>query len=354
MNIISEDCHVYGTTDVASDVRALLSDRQANQTFLLTDEGSARHCVGALGGASELIPEANRITIPSGDDAKDYHTALRIWEFLSSRGATRKAQIINLGGGMPCDLGGFCAATFKRGIEFINIPTTLLSQVDASLGGKTGMNLGSLKNEIGVFAKASHVLISPDFLRTLDKANILSGFAEMIKHALIHDESELDALLGFDFDNVDFDTLHDMVGRSIRIKDFFVKADPTEKGVRKALNFGHTFGHAFETFCMRHGRPILHGHAVAYGMACELRLSCQKAGLDPGRAETIIGRIGDLYGKPDIKVSDSDELVDLMSHDKKNDSCGINFTLLPKVGEVIVNQIATPGEIEGILRNYLS
>lgn len=354
MNIISEDCHVFGTTDVAADLRALLSYRQPAQTFLLADEGSAKNCMGGLGSACELIPEGNRLTIAAGDDAKDYTTALKIWEFLSSRGATRKALLINLGGGMPCDLGGFCAATFKRGIEFINIPTTLLAQVDASLGGKTGMNLGSLKNEIGVFAKAGHVLISPDFLRTLDKANLLSGFAEMIKHALIHDESELDALLGFDFCNVDFDALHDMVGRSIMIKDYFVKADPKEQGIRKALNFGHTFGHAFETFGMRHGRPVLHGHAVAFGMACELRLSCQKAGLDHAKADKIIDRIGALYGKPAAEESDSDELVELMRHDKKNDSRGINFTLLPKVGEVIVNQIAGPDEIKGILRTYLS
>lgn len=354
MNIISDDCHVYGTTDVVADLRALLSGRDPKQTFLLTDKGSAEHCMTALSGASDMIPESNMVTIDAGDDAKDYRTALRVWEFLSSHGATRKALLINLGGGMPCDLGGFCAATFKRGIEFINIPTTLLSQVDASLGGKTGMNLGSLKNEIGVFAKASHVLICPDFLKSLDKTNLLSGFAEMIKHALIHDESELDALTGFDFDYADFASLHKMVERSIMIKDFFVKADPKEQGLRKALNFGHTFGHAFETFSMRHGHPILHGYAVAYGMACELSLSAKRAGLPAERAEAIIKRIGELYGRPKASLADADELVELMKHDKKNDSKGINFTLLPKVGEVIVNQIATPGEIKQILGSYLS
>lgn len=353
MNIISEDCHVYGTTNIAADLHQLLGELDPKQTFLLTDEGSQSHCLGALGEAINDIPSTNWVVIPAGDDAKDYTSALKIWEFLSSHGATRKATLVNLGGGMPCDLGGFCAATFKRGINFINIPTTLLSQVDASLGGKTGMNLGSLKNEIGVFAKASHVLICSDFLKTLDKANLLSGFAEMIKHALIHDESELESLLNFDFDNVDYALLHDMVGRSILIKDFFVKADPFEKGLRKALNFGHTFGHAFETFAMRHGRPVLHGHAVAYGMACELRLST-RAGLAPERAEAIEKRIEELYGKPDATMADADELVELMRHDKKNDSKGINFTLLPKVGEVIVNQIATPDEIKQILANYLS
>ncbi|MGN0028884.1 MAG: 3-dehydroquinate synthase family protein [Marinilabiliaceae bacterium] len=354
MNIISDDCHVYGTADVAADLRSILSGRDPKQTFLLTDKGSAEHCLATIVGAADLIPEGNRITIDAGDDAKDYRTALKVWEFLSSHGATRKALLINLGGGMPCDLGGFCAATFKRGIEFINIPTTLLSQVDASLGGKTGMNLGSLKNEIGVFAKASHVLISPDFLKSLDKDNLLSGFAEMIKHALIHDEGELDSLTGFDFDHADYAVLHGMVERSIMIKDFFVKADPKEKGLRKALNFGHTFGHAFETFSMRHGHPILHGYAVAYGMACELSLSASRAGLPADKAAAIAKRIGELYGKPKASPADADELVELMRHDKKNDTTGINFTLLPKVGEVIVNQIATPEEIKQILNAYLS
>lgn len=354
MNIISDDCHVFGTTDVAADLRAILAGRDPRQTFLLTDAGSAANCASAIGAVADLIPEANRLTIDAGDDAKDYRSALKIWEFLSSHGATRKALLINLGGGMPCDLGGFCAATFKRGIDFVNIPTTLLSQVDASLGGKTGMNLGSLKNEIGVFAKADKVLICPDFLRTLDRANLLSGFAEMIKHALIHDETELDGLLGFDFDNVDYAKLHGMVERSIMIKDFFVKADPTEKGIRKALNFGHTFGHAFETFSMRHGHPALHGYAVAFGMACELRLSEKRTGLPASRADAIVRRVEQLYGKPQATRADEDELVELMRHDKKNDASGINFTLLPRVGEVIVNQIASPDEIKGILDSYLS
>lgn len=353
MNVISEECHVYGTTDIAADLSSVLAGHDAKQIFLLTDEGSRSNCLSILGAALDLIPEANRITIAAGDDAKDYTSALKIWEFLSSHGATRKAILVNLGGGMPCDLGGFCAATFKRGIEFINIPTTLLSQIDASLGGKTGMNLGSLKNEIGVFAKASHVFICPDFLRSLDRENLLSGFAEMIKHALIHDAAELDALLSFDFDNVDYELLHEMVSRSILIKDYFVRTDPFEKGLRKALNFGHTFGHAFETFGMRHNCPVLHGIAVGFGMACELQLSVSKAGLAPVRGAAIIKRIDELYGTPNATMADADELVELMRHDKKNDGKGINFTLLPKVGEVIVNQIAAPEEIKSILASYL-
>ncbi len=353
MNVISQDCHVFASSNVNADLASILSGRDPRQVFLLADDGSLSHCLPLLGNV-ESIPQDHIITIPSSDDHKDYTSALKVWEFLSSHGATRKAILVNLGGGMPCDLGGFCAATFKRGIEFVNIPTTLLAQVDASLGGKTGMNLGSLKNEIGVFAKASHVLICADFLRTLDRDNLLSGFAEMIKHALIHDKDELEALLDFDFDYVDYDKLHDMVARSIMIKDFFVKADPTEHGIRKALNFGHTFGHAFETFSMRHGRPVLHGVAVAYGMVCEVMLSRNKAGLAPSAANALAAKIERLYGKPQVSLSDAAELVELMRHDKKNESSDINFTLLPSVGDVIVNQTATPDEIVKVLKEYLS
>ncbi|MBQ2321327.1 MAG: 3-dehydroquinate synthase [Bacteroidales bacterium] len=353
MNIISNDCHVYASDSVSQDLARLLEGRDPAQVFLLVDEGSRRHCVSAL-GSQPNIPADHVITIAASDDHKDYTSALKIWEFLSSHGATRKALLINLGGGMPCDLGGFCAATFKRGVEFINIPTTLLAQVDASLGGKTGMNLGSLKNEIGVFAMASHVIICADFLRTLDRDNLLSGFAEMIKHALIHDKDELEALLNFDFENVDFAALHQKVGRSIMIKDFFVKADPKEKGLRKALNFGHTFGHAFETFAMRHQRPVLHGMAVAYGMVCEVMLSRDKAGLPAETANDIAKRIERLYGKPEVGMADAEELVELMRHDKKNETADINFTLLPQVGDVVVNQTASPAEIVKILKEYLA
>ena len=210
MEIIAENCNVFSSSDIRSDLESLLKGRRASQTFLLTDTESHRACYPLIAGI-EGLSEDNVIVIDNGDDNKDYRAALRIWDFLSSHGATRKALLINLGGGMPCDLGGFCASTFKRGIEFINIPTTVLSQVDASLGGKTGMNLGALKNEIGCFAMASHVLICGEFLKTLDTANLKAGFAEMIKHALIHKADALERLLDFDFEKVDYGLLHDYV-----------------------------------------------------------------------------------------------------------------------------------------------
>lgn len=353
MYSIAKNCNVVGTDDLRADLSCLVTDYDAKQIFIVVDQGSRKFCYDLVRGV-EKLSDSNVIEIRQGDDYKNYESALQIWNFLSEHGANRRSLLINIGGGMPCDLGGFCASTFKRGIEFINIPTTLLAQVDASIGGKTGMNLGGLKNEIGVFSIAKSVLICSDFLKTLDKANLLSGFAEMLKHALIHDAASLEKLLAFDFDKPDFGVLQTLVCESISIKKYFVTEDPKEKGVRKALNFGHTFGHAFETFAMRHQRPILHGYAVAYGMVCELRMSAAKVGLDRNEAERVAAEIEKRYGKFSYTENDLPELIELMTHDKKNDSRGINFTLLPRIGEIIIDQIIPANEIEAELRNYIN
>lgn len=337
MKIVSERCNVYASENITADINELAAP-YGSSVYLLMDTGSQRYCQSVLGKIKNL-PDDHILVVGDGDDNKNPQTAVQIWEFLSSHGATRKSLLINLGGGMICDLGGFCASTFKRGIDFINIPTTVLAQVDASLGGKTGMNLGCLKNEVGVFSMAKAVLLNGEFLKTLDKENLLSGFAEMIKHALIHDASALDALLAFDFNNPDYNNLLQLVSESVKIKEFFVEADPTEKGIRKALNFGHTYGHAYETFAMRHNKPVLHGYAVAWGMIKELQLSTELSTLEKDKAERIAQRIIELYGQPNAAESDKDELQELMTHDKKNDGRGINFTLIPKVGEVEVDHV---------------
>ncbi len=357
MKSIAQNCNVFAVENLVRDLDEILAPYTENQVFLLVDSGSNLHCVSALRGV-EKISEARTIVIKNGDENKDYNAAVDIWNFLSTHGATRKAVLVNLGGGMPCDLGGFCAATFKRGIDFVNIPTTLLAQVDASLGGKTGMNLYSLKNEIGVFSIAKNVLIDGNFLRTLDKPNLLSGYAEMIKHALIHDADELDNLVRFDFEKPDYEQLQALVCKSIQIKNHFVTEDPKEKGVRKALNFGHTFGHAFETFSMRKFTDgaakdyILHGHAVAFGIVCELLMSREKLGLDAQSVQRMATYINSLYGKFHFTNADFDVLGELMRHDKKNDTKGINFTLLPRLGQIEINQIGTPDDIARTLREY--
>ncbi len=354
MKTIASNCNVYSSSDLTSDLNQLLSKYAPEQVFLMTDEGSAKHCLPLLSGV-EKISSQRTITIKQGDDFKNVDAAVEVWQFLSSHSATRKSVLVNLGGGMPCDLGGFCASTFKRGISFINIPTTILAQVDASLGGKTGMNLGGLKNEIGVFSIAEAVVINGEFLRSLDKENLLSGFAEMLKHALIFDASMLEPLMQLNFDAPNFSTLQNLICDSIRVKNHFVTEDPKEQGVRKALNFGHTFGHAFETFSMRHNEhPILHGKAVAFGMVCELLLSQIKTNLPQADAQRIASYINQLYGRMPFTRADYPELLELMTHDKKNDSRGINFTLLPKLGTISINNIGTNDEITAVLDAYLN
>lgn len=353
MRTVAANCNVYASDNIKADLAELLEKYTSKQVFLLTDEGSQKYCLKLIEGISQITPE-HTLVIRQGDDFKNAEAAISIWEFLSANGATRKSVLINLGGGMPCDLGGFCASTFKRGIDFINIPTTILAQVDASLGGKTGMNLGGLKNEIGVFSIAKAVLVSGEFIRTLDKENLLSGYAEMLKHALIRDAQSLNELMTIDFNNPDYDKLSRLICDSIAVKNYFVTEDPKEQSVRKALNFGHTFGHAFETFSMRHNdHPILHGKAVAFGMVCELMLSEKKCGLNHDDAKRIYEYINSQYGKMEFAEYDFAELLELMTHDKKNDGNGINFTLLPTIGEISINNIGTKEEISQVLDSYL-
>jgi len=253
---------------------------------------------------------------------------------------------------MVTDLGGFAASTFKRGINYINIPTTLLAMVDASVGGKTGINFRGLKNEIGVFNNAATVILSTQFLRTLDRENILSGYAEMLKHGLISNSEMWAELLNFNLANPDFVQLQRMLADSVAVKQRIVEEDPLEHGLRKALNVGHTMGHAFESFAMRSGRPILHGHAVAYGMVAELYLSATKVGFPTEKLRQTVRFIHENYGRFNFTCDDYPALLELMTHDKKNTAGIINFTLLGDVGDLKINQTATKAEIEAALDFY--
>ena len=217
-----------------------------------------------------LLKDAEQIVIGPEDVHKNLETLAYVWNQLSNRGATRHSLLINLGGGMVTDLGGFAAATFKRGIACINIPTTLLSMIDAAVGGKTGINFNGLKNEIGSFYPADQVMIDSQFLKTLDMPNLLSGYGEMLKHGLISQPSHWSELLTFDFAHIDYALLQKLIGQSVQVKEDIVEKDPYEQSIRKALNFGHTIGHAFESFALKTNHPVLHGYAVAWGMVCEL------------------------------------------------------------------------------------
>lgn len=253
---------------------------------------------------------------------------------------------------MVTDLGGFAAATFKRGIAYINIPTTLLSMVDASVGGKTGINFNGLKNEIGVFAPASSVLLETEFLRSLDAHNFFSGYAEMLKHGLISTPEHLAELLSFDTEQIDYAALKAMVGRSVQVKENIVEQDPKEHGIRKALNLGHTIGHAFESLALAENRPVLHGYAVAWGIVCELYLSHIKTGFPKEKMRQTIQFIKENYGAFAFNCKQYDRLYELMLHDKKNTAGIINFTLLKEVGDICLNQTADKETIFEVLDFY--
>lgn len=320
--------------DFVSDVNAQIQGVSSEQLFILTDTGSKKHCFPTLKQVSGL-KNAHLIEIPDGDDSKNINTVASVWQFLCEHGGTRKSMLINLGGGMVTDLGGFAANTFKRGIKFINIPTTLLGMVDAAVGGKTGVNFNGFKNEIGVIQSASCVLINPAFLQSLDKNNILSGYAEMLKHGLLSNYKDLQALLSFDINEPDYNKLGEMVRISIEVKEHIVEIDPKEKGLRKALNVGHTIGHAFESYSHTKARPMLHGHAIALGLIAELYLSYKLKDFPQDKMMQVVAFIKENYAAFDITCKDYDTLYALMQHDKKNsDILHINFTLLSEIGNI--------------------
>ena len=322
-----------------------------DRVFILADETTARLCVPAIEKVGGL-ESAYHIVIGATDACKTLSSLTHVWEELGKGGGTRHSLLINIGGGMVTDLGGFAASTFKRGISYINIPTTLLAMVDAAVGGKTGINFGGLKNEIGVFSNAHTVILDTQFLQTLDRENICSGYAEMLKHGLISNEqtwAELIGFNGFSSESPQLQQIQKMLAASVRVKEHIVENDPREKGIRKALNFGHTFGHAFESLALLRGKPVLHGYAVAYGIVCELYLSCIKTGFPTEKMHQTVTFIKEHYGKMDITCDDYDELIELMGHDKKNDAGVINFTLLGGIGDILINRNADDEEIKEAL-----
>ena len=339
------------TSDIKNELSGILANYEYDRLNVICDKNSRDCCyINFLMGVKELR-DANLATIEPGDEHKNLDSLSWVWEKLGEYGATRKSLVINIGGGMVTDLGGFAASTFKRGLRFINIPTTLLAMVDASVGGKTGINFHGLKNEIGVFSDADYVILDTVFLKTLDSENICSGYAEMLKHGLISNDDMWRELVTFDILNPDLDKLRDMVADSVKVKQRIVEEDPHEHGIRKALNVGHTIGHAFESFALKR-KPILHGYAVAYGMVCELYLSTRKTGFPTEKLHTTVRYIIEHYGKMQITCNDYDELIELMTHDKKNTADTINFTLLAEIGDIRINQTATKEEIAEALDYY--
>jgi 3-dehydroquinate synthase len=281
---------------------------------------------------------------------KNIETCQIIWRTMMDNEANRNALTINLGGGVIGDMGGFCASTFKRGMDFIQIPTTLLSQVDASIGGKLGIDFQNIKNSIGLFANPKAVFVNPIFLNTLPQREIRSGFAEIIKHALIVDSEQWQVLkIITDLTKVNWS---ERLIPSLNIKKTVVEADPFEKGWRKALNFGHTIGHAVESLLLESTTPLLHGEAIAIGMICESYLSHKILGMSKANLDEICDFILKIYGKVDITMLGNHALLNLMKQDKKNDANVINFTLLNQIGDANVNQTTNENRITESINFY--
>ena len=335
---------VIKSTDLNKDLSDILSRLSFDKLFLLTDENTEKLCYPLVKDNAQ-IAKAGKIIIKAGDDNKNIETLSSIWKYLSENGATRHSLLINLGGGMLTDIGGFAAASFKRGIKCINIPTTLLGAVDAAVGGKTGINFNGLKNEIGAFAPAETVLIDSAFFKSLDHQNFLSGYAEMIKHGLIDSDKEWLATLSFDPEEIDYEKLKQLVVDSVGVKERIVEIDPFEKGLRKALNLGHTIGHAFESMSYELNKPVQHGYAVAWGIICELYLSHRFCGFPKEKMYKTIYFIKDNYHGFYFDCDHYERLYEYMKHDKKNESDTVNFTFLSDVGKIEINQTASKEDI---------
>ena len=352
------DQQVLFTNDICQALHEFTSRIPHDRLFILFDTETLHYCLSVIAPFMNEYDTAHpeqkieTLYIEHTDQAKTIESLTEVWQALSDRHATRHSLLINVGGGMVTDLGGFAAATFKRGIRFINVATSLLGAVDAAVGGKTGVNLGSLKNEVGAFAPADAVLISTKFFETLDHVNLLSGYAEMLKHGLLSSKQHLADLLAYDIEHWDNDTLLPLLETSVNVKRQVVRQDPFEKGLRKALNLGHTFGHAFETWCMRTGHPVLHGYAVAWGLVCELIMSHQQVGFPSQTLYDIAHYVRDNYGPLRMTCDDYPALYELMTHDKKNEGGDINFTLMNNVGDAALNHTASKEQIYTTLDIY--
>ena len=325
--------------NIVQSLTEYLSSANYDRLYILTDTHTHKQCLPLI-QQIPAVSQALQIVIEAGDTHKNIDQLSKVWKALSENGATRNSLLINLGGGMITDLGGFAGATFKRGLHTLNIPTTLMASVDAAVGGKTGINFNGLKNEIGSFYIPDCVMIDCIFLQTLDQDNLLSGYAEMIKHGLIDSPETFANVLSFDLDanNLDLKTLNELVKESVAIKERIVAEDPKEMGIRKALNFGHTIGHAFESLSFAINNPLLHGHAVAAGMVSELYLSHKACNMPVGILRQVTNFIKEHYSSFVFNCDNYETLYKLMMHDKKNEGGQINFTLLGDIGDIRINQ----------------
>lgn len=328
----------------------LKTEAGCRKVYVLTDTNTLQYCWPVVEKYFRDYCTVDLITIEPGEHRKSLETATYIWNVLLEKDAGRSALMVNLGGGVICDLGGFSAALYKRGIEFINIPTTLLAMVDASVGGKNGVDLNGLKNMIGTFTDPSAVFINDEFLTTLDKRQVMSGFAEALKHALIDNVGYWNYLQTFDFTNYDR-----LIFKSVEIKKNIVTGDYRDNQERKKLNFGHTIGHAIESLYLNsRPEPLLHGEAVAAGMICETRISAAIGLLDPVQATEIIAAIRKHYAQVHFTTDEITALATYICQDKKMNGANHNFTLLEEIGLARIGQDVPNETIRESLEYYIS
>ncbi|MGB3063166.1 3-dehydroquinate synthase [Sphingobacterium thalpophilum] len=315
--------------DTLASLETFLAARNYSKIIVLVDTNTLDNCLPLFQQALPSLSNYDVIEVDPGEENKNIDFCIGVWQNMLDFGADRHSLLINLGGGVVTDMGGFAASTFKRGMDFIQIPTTLLSQVDASVGGKTGIDMGSVKNIIGTFAQPQAVFISSLFLKTLDKRQLISGFAEVIKHGLIFDQAYYNQVKTLGIDQVD----NALIKHSVSIKNRVILEDPKEKGLRKILNFGHTIGHAIEGYSLQHDkRPLLHGEAIAVGMICEGFLSHKLNGLSLTDLDDLIATFRRYFNDYNFSSSIDTTLLELMRNDKKNLSNQIGFALLDRIG----------------------
>lgn len=319
-------------------LNSFLKESKYSTLFIIVDTNTEEFCLSKFLPYLETDLKIEIVEFEAGEPNKNIETCIEIWNVLTDLGADRKSLVINLGGGVVTDLGGFVASTFKRGMDFIHIPTTLLSMVDASVGGKTGVDLGNLKNQIGVINVPKMVLVDTQYLATLSKDEMRSGLAEMLKHGLIYDKGYWEKFL--DLKAVDFADFDELIYRSVEIKNEIVMQDPTEKSIRKALNFGHTLGHAIESYFLENEnkKNLLHGEAIAVGMILESYISWKMDLITNDDYNQIKTTIKSIYDDVVFEAEDINPIIELLIHDKKNEYGNIQFALIQAIGKIKINQ----------------
>ena len=343
---------IYLGEEVLNEFNSILEDFQDeySKIFIFCDENSSKYCLPRLIELVPMLIGAELIEIESGEQCKSLSICNDVWKTISESQADRKSIVVNLGGGVVCDMGGFIASLYKRGLRFFHIPTTLLSQVDASVGGKLGVDFEGHKNQIGLYKNPDMVLIDPKFLQTLPKRHFLSGCAEVFKHALIADVEYWKLITQLDLDNIP--NIEDVLFRSISIKNKIVQVDWEEKGPRKILNFGHTIGHALESQSLKNNRDLFHGEAIAIGMAVETLLSKSRGFLSEVECIQILDKLEAAFTLEKIDRFEFSDLLKWMQQDKKNIDGHINFTLLSSIGKAEINVCCLHDEIEDALNKY--